>query len=217
MVNGKLPDQQQIEASLNKDRAKSAQRRAGLWVTVDGGTHEERQLLTTALGAQLQTLGFDAVKQVTGDHGKLSPFVAPADSKVETLRDLIARERPGLFAQQVVLRTPRHNTPEVPPESSRVYSGRAECMRDVDEVACALNVERMGLVAVHCQAGYFGPNNPSGEIMVEFQFDQPVAHEKMKALMRQVDEDAGDVHVLYETMEPIPLVNNPCDREYGRK
>ena len=81
-----------------------------------------------------------------------------------------------------------------------IYSFRAECLHDVDEL---LKVIRGTLVREYRR----DPGYPD----VEIEFDSPADLAILKAIMSIVE----DGHVMRETLRTCPLSENNLEREYG--
>lgn len=192
-------------------REHQMQRFSGVWVTVDGGTYGQRRWLASHIGESLHQQGMQVQERQGLDARRVSMSQQPRGnpSQLDALGPIDGQ---SLSQLPVVFVVPEHNRQPMP-GSSTVYSGRAECMSDVEEVLQKLlQSRRLQLIGTTYEVGYLHPDSPSGEVMVEFRFQQPVPREVIDQVIASVD----DTHVLYQTLEPIPLMNNPCERDRQR-
>lgn len=92
---------------------------------------------------------------------------------------------------------------------STVYSGRAECERDCNELTFALQSlpisSKLGSTFIR-QLGF-------GECSIQIEFREPVMHSDLLVIVSGID----DCHVLLQTLEPLDHKQNPMEREYLRK
>lgn len=215
-MNHKTPgltaDLDEFVANERRRREEAMQRRAGVWVTVDGGQYEDRRTITQLLGDHLNSLGFSKVQERVGPQAKLEPICPVLLVDGESTQARLQRSFPQLPLQPVTFVVPEHNPPVTPEGFSTVYSGRAECMRDAEEVVFLLIRRGMKVIGTTYDIGYFGPDQASGEVMVEYRFEQPVHQADIHDALNQIE----DTHVLDDTLEPLPLVNNPCVRNRKR-
>jgi hypothetical protein len=185
---------------------------------VDGGDYQTRRVVTQVLATHLNSCGFAKVQERVGPEARREPIPPVALYDGESTQERLQQSWPQVLAQPVTFVVPDHNPREPSENCSTVYSGRAECMRDVEEVHGQLMLAnraqggKLALVGTTCEFGYLSPGAFSGEVMVEFRFAEPVAQADICDAISRVT----DTHVLYQTLLPIPLVNNPCERDFER-
>lgn len=95
---------------------------------------------------------------------------------------------------------------------SKIFSARAECVVDINNVVYKLDKMKAGLVLVKKEDLYEKPGILSGEVNAEFRFGTPFGYQQFLDVISSVE----DAHVIHQTLLPVPADQNNMERDYDR-
>jgi len=109
--------------------------------------------------------------------------------------------------------------------TSQHFSGRVEYVKDAYIGVFPAMEQIGGLCAFKIEYGFAvqegRPSRFFGEALIDFSFDQPISLRKVRDAVRTIDTTEHGIewgiepHVFLQTLRPVPLAENCCERDYN--